>query len=52
MVPLPGDVNLNKLQALMLDVGTMALKLRKPLLVRVLPVPNKRAGDRTEFDSP
>lgn len=52
MVPIPGDVNLNQIEALMLDVGVMALKLKKPLSVRILPIPNKVAGERTQFESP
>lgn len=52
MVPIPGDVRVSQLEALMLDVGVMALKLRKPLLVRTLPIPHKLAGERTEFESP
>lgn len=52
MVPIPGDVSLTQLEALILDVGVMAVKLRKPLSVRVLPVPGKHAGEITEFTSP
>ena len=50
-VPIPGDVSLEKLNALMRDTGTMAFRLNKPLTVRVFPVPNKKAGDMTEFKS-
>jgi uncharacterized protein (UPF0210 family) len=52
MVPIPGDVSQEKLEALLLDVGVMAVKLKKPLSVRVLPVPGKGAGDLTQFQSP
>jgi uncharacterized protein (UPF0210 family) len=52
MVPIPGDVSLNQIEALMLDVGVMALKLKKPLSVRILPIPGKRAGELTQFESP
>ncbi len=50
-VPIPGDVSLEKLNAIMRDTGTMAFRLNKPLTVRVFPVPNKKAGDMTEFQS-
>ena len=50
-VPIPGDVSLDKLNAIMRDTGTMAFRLNKPLTVRVFPVPNKKAGDMTEFQS-
>ena len=50
-VPIPGDVSLEKLNAIMRDTGTMAFRLNKPLTVRVFPVPGKKAGDMTEFQS-
>lgn len=50
-VPIPGDVSLEKLGAIMRDTGTMAFRLNKPLTVRVFPVPNKKAGDMTAFES-
>jgi uncharacterized protein len=51
MIALPGDVPLAHLQALITDVGTMATRLQKPLLVRVLPIPGKSAGQLTNFSS-
>ncbi|HEY6391316.1 MAG TPA: DUF711 family protein [Bryobacteraceae bacterium] len=51
MVALPGNVSAERLQALIRDVGTMAGRLQKPLLVRVLPVPGKSAGELTNFSS-
>jgi len=50
-VPIPGDVRSEKLNAIMRDTGTMAFRLNKPLTVRVFPVPNKKAGDMTVFES-
>lgn len=47
MVPIPGDTAAEKIEGLLLDIGTMAWKLKKPLSVRVLPV----NGERTRFDS-
>lgn len=51
-VPLPGDVPVEKVAAILLDVATLAVKLDKPLSARLLPVPGKGAGDRTDFGSP
>jgi uncharacterized protein len=51
MVALPGNVSAERLQALIADVGTMANRLQKPLLVRVLPIPGKTAGELTNFSS-
>lgn len=50
-VPIPGNVKHEKLNAIMRDTGTMAFRLNKPLTVRVFPVPDKEAGDMTEFES-
>ncbi len=51
-VPLPGDVTVEQLERIIGDVASLAVKLRKPLSVRLMPVPGKQAGERTEFDSP
>jgi uncharacterized protein (UPF0210 family) len=51
-VPVPGDVRQEDLAALICDVGALAARLRKPLSARILPVPGKRAGERSDFDSP
>ena len=49
-VPLPGDIETEKLVALLLDVAALALRLNKPLTARLMPIPNKKAGDKTDFD--
>ena len=51
-VPIEGDVSLGALTALLLDVANLAARWNKPLSCRVFPVPGKRAGERTNFDSP
>lgn len=50
MLPLPGDISVKEISAIMLDVAAIAICLDKPLGVRLLPVPGKCAGDFTEFD--
>jgi uncharacterized protein (UPF0210 family) len=52
VVPLPGDVTVRQLERIIGDVATLAVRLRKPLSVRLLPVAGKKAGERTDFDSP
>jgi hypothetical protein len=52
MVPLAGDISGERIGRLLGDVGAVATRLRKPLSVRILPVPGKNVGDWTEFDSP
>jgi uncharacterized protein (UPF0210 family) len=49
-VPLPGDISAGELGAILLDVAALALRLDKPLTARLMPIPGKEAGDRTEFD--
>lgn len=51
-VPLPGNIALEKLEAILLDMATLAVTLNKPLSARLFPVPGKNAGERTEFRSP
>jgi uncharacterized protein (UPF0210 family) len=51
-VPLPGDTSPEALAAILLDVAALAQRLAKPLTARLMPIPGKRAGDRTAFDFP
>jgi uncharacterized protein (UPF0210 family) len=51
-VPLPGDISEEKIARILGDVASLAYKWQKPLAARLLPVPGKKAGDRTEFDDP
>jgi uncharacterized protein len=51
-VPLPGDVSEAQLARILGDVATLAYKWHKPLAARLLPIPGRKAGERTEFDDP
>jgi uncharacterized protein (UPF0210 family) len=51
-VPLPGDVSVEELAAILLDMATLAVVVDKPLTARLMPIPDKRAGEVTEFDFP
>jgi len=51
-IPLPGHVSEKKIYALLLDIASLSLKLKKPLSARLMPIPGKKAGDMTEFDFP
>ncbi len=51
-LPLPGDTSAQVIAQLLLDVATLAWRLRKPLSARIFPVPGKRAGETTAFSSP
>lgn len=49
-IPLPGDIALESLQGILLDTAALALRLNKPLTARLMPFPNKKAGDSLTFD--
>lgn len=49
-VPLPGGTTSEHLVPLLLDLCALALRLDKPLTARLMPIPNKKAGDETNFD--
>ena len=51
-VPIPGNVAVESLTSLILDVAALAGRWDKPLSCRVFPVPGKVAGEMTTFDSP
>jgi len=48
-VPLPGDTSEHAIAAIIGDVATLAVKWDKPLAVRLLPAPGKKAGEMTDF---
>ena len=51
-VPVPGDCTREELTSLILDVAGIAGRWNKSLSCRVFPVPGKKAGQMTGFDSP
>ncbi len=51
-IPLPGDVSTRQIERLLSDTASLAFKWDKPLSVRLLPVPGKRAGEWTTFHDP
>jgi uncharacterized protein len=51
-IPLPGDITKDQLTAILLDLCALAQRLNKPLIARLMPIPGKVAGDRTNFDFP
>ncbi len=49
-IPLPGDVGVEEISAILLDVATLSLVADKPLTARLMPIPGKKAGEMTDFD--
>ncbi len=52
VVPLPGDVSVESLTAVVLDMASLANKYRKPLSARLLPIPGRAQGERVKFNNP
>ncbi|MGE5205908.1 MAG: DUF711 family protein, partial [Chlamydiota bacterium] len=51
-IPLPGQVSARQIERMLSDTASLAYKWNKPLSVRLLPVPGKRAGQQTAFRDP
>jgi uncharacterized protein len=49
-VPIPGDSTEEEIAAVLFDVAALSVRLGKPLTARLMPIPGKKAGDRTNFD--
>lgn len=49
-VPLPGDASTETLSAILLDLAALAVRLRKPLTARLMPLPGLQTGDPVAFD--
>ncbi len=49
-IPLPGDVTVEQVAAVLLDLSALAVRLDKPLTARLMPIPGKKAGNPTGFD--
>jgi len=50
-IPLPGEVSIEQMDRMYADVASLATKWNKPLSARLQPIPNKKPGDQTDFDS-
>lgn len=50
MAPVPGTMFAEDLSALVLDIAALATRLRKPLGVRVLPIPNRAVNEYTQLN--
>ena len=49
-VPLPGNIGEETLAGLLFDVAALAVRSKKPLAARLMPLPGKIAGDPVHFD--
>jgi len=51
VIPLPGDISVEKLKQILLDVASISLKLDKPLSARLIPIKGKKAGEEAVLES-
>lgn len=49
-LPIPGDATPAQIQAVLLDIAALSMRLNKPLTARLMPIPGKKAGDDTGFN--
>jgi hypothetical protein len=49
-IPLPGDATPEQINSVLLDLGALAIRLNKPLTGRLMPIPGKQTGDKTNFE--
>lgn len=49
-VPIPGDSSEEEIAAVLFDVAALSVRLGKPLTARLMPIPGKKAGEKTNFD--
>lgn len=52
VIPLPGNLAPRHLENLLYDVAALSARYHKPLSARLFPVPGKKAGEKTTFESP
>jgi len=49
-IPLPGDATVDQLEAVIMDIAALSVRLDKPLTARLMPIPGLAAGDPTSFE--
>jgi len=50
MVPVPGNSFPEELATVMIDIAAMSLSLKKPLGIRLLPIPGRSTNELTQFN--
>jgi uncharacterized protein (UPF0210 family) len=49
-VPLPGDISVEEIAGMLLDLAALSVRADKPLTARLMPLPGLAAGDPVSFD--
>lgn len=52
IIPIPGDVKQEVLAGILLDIAALSQRLDKPLTARILPIPDLKEGEMTDFTFP
>lgn len=50
-IPIPGNTSPAEIGAILLDLGSLAVSIGKPLAARLMPIPGLSVGQKVEFDS-
>ncbi|MHA1776452.1 MAG: hypothetical protein DRO88_03450 [Promethearchaeia archaeon] len=48
-IPIPGNLPADAIKSLLLDLGMMSIRLKKPLTARLMPISGKKSGEKTNF---
>ena len=51
-IPLTGDLSVDEIVPVLIDLGALGLRHHKPLTARLMPIPGKKPGDLVHFDFP
>ncbi|OYT45507.1 hypothetical protein B6U90_03085 [Thermoplasmatales archaeon ex4484_6] len=51
-VPIPGNTSIERISGVLRDVAHLSIRWGKPLSARLLPIPNRIAGEMTNIHSP
>ncbi len=49
-IPISGEVTVEKITAILLDIAALSIKLDKPLSARLMPIPDKKEGEMTNLN--
>jgi hypothetical protein len=50
-VPIPGNTNPDEMAAIFLDLAALAISLGKPLMARLVPIPDRAVGEKVSLDA-
>ncbi len=51
IIPIPGNTRSDEMGAVFLDMASLAISMGKPLMARLMPIPNLTVGEKVSLDS-